>query len=330
MTEPDLAARPSAGRSIGPSAYDVVIRNGTVLDGTGVDGVVADVAFKDGVIAALGDINGTGRQELDAEGQLVLPGFVDVHTHYDGQATWESRLVPSAWHGVTTVVMGNCGVGFAPSRSGDEDRLVQLMEGVEDIPGTALHEGLSWEWTSFAEFLDAVARRPHDVDIAAMLPHSALRFFVLGAGALDGSPATPDQIGEMARLTREAVDDGAIGFSTSRTRAHRSANGERIPSYSAEAHELVALALAMGGTGRGVFQLVSDYVPLDDEFDLLERIVRESGRPLSFSLAQSPPRPPSSTDNCSIAWRRLVSRDCRSRRRWHRGVWGCSLVSTRR
>ena len=212
------------------SAYDLVIRNATVVDGTGNEPQVGDVAVRNGVIAAVGAVDGRGAREIEAEGALVTPGFVDIHTHYDGQATWDSALAPSSWHGVTTVVMGNCGVGFAPVTKTNRERLIELMEGVEDIPGTALHEGLSWEWESFPEYLDYLDRRPRDIDLGAQLPHGAVRLHVMGERGATQQPATPDDIAQMAEMARMAVEAGALGFSTSRTLNHRSSKGEPTPS----------------------------------------------------------------------------------------------------
>jgi len=246
----------------------------------------------------VGRIDGSGRRQLDADGLLVTPGFVDIHTHYDGQATWDSSLAPSSWHGVTTVVMGNCGVGFAPVRPSDHERLIELMEGVEDIPGTALHEGLSWDWQTFGEFLDALERQPHDIDFATQLPHGALRLHVMGERGARREPATPDDIAEMARIARQAVEDGALGFTTSRTLNHRTSRGEPTPTLTAEADELVGIARALGDARKGVLQLVSDFIDVDDEMATFRRMAAESGRPLSLSLAQSPLAPDS--------WRRIL------------------------
>ncbi len=267
------------------AAHDLIIRGGTVIDGTGSPARTADVAITGGIVTEVGRVGGTANQELDADGLLVTPGLVDIHVHYDGQATWDTRLIPSAWHGVTTVVAGNCGVGFAPVRPADHDRLIQLMEGVEDIPGAALHEGLPWTWQSFPEFLDALDGRPYDVDIATHVPHGALRLNVMGERGAQREMATPADIEAMATLAREAVEAGAIGFSTSRTRNHRSSNGELTPTLTADADELLGIARAVGATGRGVLQVVSDFDDVDAEFALFRAMAETSGRPLSFSLA---------------------------------------------
>jgi N-acyl-D-aspartate/D-glutamate deacylase len=268
--------------------FDVVIRAGTIVDGTGGPPRTGDVAVDRGVVVEVGEVSGTGTREVNADGALVAPGFVDIHTHYDGQASWDERLQPSALNGVTTVVMGNCGVGFAPATVGDHDRLIELMEGVEDIPGVALREGLTWEWESFPEYLEALARRTYDIDVAAQVPHAALRVFAMGERASAYAQATPEEIGVMAELAREAVAAGAMGFSTSRALNHKSSSGELTPSYDAGAEELIAIARAIGQTGKGVLQMASDFHPgTDVEFAMMREMVKASGRPLSFSLAQS-------------------------------------------
>jgi N-acyl-D-aspartate/D-glutamate deacylase len=272
-------------------AYDLVIRGGDVCDGTGAPLKAADVAVKDGVIVSVGRVDGAGNQEVDAAGALVTPGFVDIHTHYDGQATWDSTLSPSSWHGVTSVVMGNCGVGFAPIHSRDRQLLIELMEGVEDIPGTALHEGLSWDWQSFPDYLDALARRPHDVDIATQIPHAALRFFAMGEKAADGVKASEDEIRQMATLAKQAIEAGALGFSTSWTKNHKSSTGAYTPTLAADDEELRQIASAIGETKSGVLQLVDDYSDAEESFARMRMLIEASGRPLSFSLGQAPPVP---------------------------------------
>jgi len=221
-------------------------------------------------------------------GKVVAPGFIDIHTHYDGQAMWDSQLASSSWHGVTTVVMGNCGVGFAPVRVQDRQRLIELMEGVEDIPGVALHEGLDWQWESFGEYLKAIERRPHDMDIGAQLPHGALRVYVMGERAARLEPATESDTAQMRELAAEAMRAGAMGFSTSRSINHRSVKGEPTPSLRASEAELTGIAMGLADAGSGVLQLLSDFnVPSAiEEFAMLRRVVEKSGRPLSFSLAQ--------------------------------------------
>ena len=273
--------------------HDLVIRGGAVIDGTGAPARTADVAVSGGRITAVGRVDGAGDREVDADGALVTPGFVDIHAHYDGQATWDHRLAPSSWHGVTTVVMGNCGVGFAPVRPSDHQRLIELMEGVEDIPGSALHEGLSWEWQTFDEYLDAVDRVPHDIDVAAQVPHGALRLHVMGERGAQREPAGPQDIERMAALAGRGVAAGALGFTTSRTINHRTSRGEPTPTLTAAADELVGIARGVGAVGRGVLQVVSDHMDADDEFAMFRRMVAESGRPLSFSLVQNPFRPDS-------------------------------------
>jgi N-acyl-D-aspartate/D-glutamate deacylase len=271
--------------------YDLVVRGGTIYDGTGGEGFEGDVAVKDGRIAAVGEVRGSGAEEIDAKGQIVAPGFVDIHTHYDGQATWESRMQPSSWHGVTTVVMGNCGVGFAPCRPGDHERLIKLMEGVEDIPFPVLAEGLPWNWESYPDYLDQLSRRRFDVDIGSQLPHAALRVFVMGQRGVDREPATETDIAAMAALAKEAMEAGAIGFGTSRTLNHRSSDGSPIATLTAGEDELTGIALGIAAAGKGVLQVVSDFADEEAEFAMLRRVVERSGRPMSFSLIQSPVRP---------------------------------------
>ena len=267
-------------------AYDLVIRGGRVFDGSGGAAIDADVAVKDGRIAAVGQIAGRGAEEIDARGHIVTPGFVDIHTHYDGQATWDGRMQPSSWHGVTTVVMGNCGVGFAPCRPDDHDRLVRLMEGVEDIPFPVLTKGLPWNWESYGEYLDGLGARAYDVDIGSQLPHAALRVYVMGQRGVDREPATPEDIDRMGELAEQAMRAGAIGFGTSRTLNHRASDGSPIATLTASEEELTGIAMGIARAGRGVLQVVSDFADPAEEFAMLRRIVERSGRPLSFSLAQ--------------------------------------------
>jgi N-acyl-D-aspartate/D-glutamate deacylase len=266
--------------------HDMVIRGGRVIDGTGRAGFTADIAVAGGLIREVGRVAGRGRREIDADGALVTPGFVDIHTHYDGQATWSNRMSPSSHHGVTTVVMGNCGVGFAPCRPTDHEMLIELMEGVEDIPGAVLAEGIGWQWESFPEYLDFLGSRRYDMDIGAQLPHGALRVYVMGQRGADREPATAEDIAAMRAITAEAVRAGALGFSSSRTLNHRSSRGEPTPSLKAELNELLGIAAGLRDAGRGVIEMISDFGDLDEEFSFLEAMVRESGRPMSISLAQ--------------------------------------------
>ncbi len=269
--------------------HDIVIRNASVVDGTGAPPFHGDVAIAGGRIAevapraAHGDAPPPGRREIDAGGRLLAPGWIDIHTHYDGQATWDPEMTPSSWHGATTVVMGNCGVGFAPVRRGDEAFLIELMEGVEDIPGSALHEGIDWSWDSFPTYLDALGAMPRVLDVAAQVPHAAVRAYVLGERAHEA--ATADEIAEMARIVREAMEAGAAGFTTSRTILHRSKHG-LVPGTVAPADELRAIADAMGDVGRGVFQLISDQHVLEPERSLIGELARRAGVPVTLSLAQ--------------------------------------------
>jgi N-acyl-D-aspartate/D-glutamate deacylase len=272
--------------------HDLVIRGGTVVDGTGAPARRADVAISDGLVAAVGTDVGEATRTIDARGAIVAPGFVDIHTHYDGQASWDADMMPSSLHGATTVVMGSCGVGFAPCRAADRDKLVALMEGVEDIPGSALAEGLRWNWETFGEYMDALDRQPHTIDIGCMVPHDAVRVFAMGDRALAGESATDDELRAMGAIVREAIDLGAAGFSTGRTDNHRNRDGRPTPAADASAAELRAIATALAGSKRGVLQAVSDFdmfvshERFDPEFDLLEDLAKISGRPLSISLLQ--------------------------------------------
>ena len=279
-------------------AYDLVVRGGQVFDGEGGEPFSADVAIRDGRIAEIGQVRGRGAEEIDATGLIVTPGFVDIHTHYDGQATWDERMQPSSWHGVTTVVMGNCGVGFAPCKPGDHDRLVRLMEGVEDIPFPVLSQGLPWNWESYPDYLESLAGRRFDVDIGSQLPHAALRVFVMGERGANREPATEADIHAMAAIARRAVEAGALGFSTSRTLNHRTSDGQPTPTLTASEDELTGIAMGLAAAGKGTLQFVSDFGDAEEEFGMLRRIVERSGRPLSFSLVQSPREP--------LQWRRLL------------------------
>ena len=268
--------------------HDLVVRGGAVADGLGGPLVEADVAVSDGRITEVGRVAGAGREEIDARGRVVTPGFVDIHTHYDGQAVWDQRFAPSSWHGVTTAVMGNCGVGFAPVRVEDRDRLIELMEGVEDIPGVALHEGLDWAWESFDEYLGALERKPHDIDYGAYLPHAALRVYVMGARASRLEMATAEDSAQMRTLTEQAMRAGAMGFSTSRSINHKSVSGAPTPTLRASEQELTAIAMGVKDAGSGILQMITDFdaEDVDGEFALMRRLVEASGRPLTFSLMQ--------------------------------------------
>jgi N-acyl-D-aspartate/D-glutamate deacylase len=266
--------------------FELIVRNGLVVDGTGAEPIIADVAVSGGRIAQVGAVSARGREEIDARGLLVTPGFVDIHTHYDGQATWENRLVPSSAHGVTTVVMGNCGVGFAPCRPDQHEMLIRLMEGVEDIPHPVLVDGLPWTWETYPEYLDFLAGRRYDMDICGYVPHAPVRVYVMGQRGVDREPATAADLSQMARIVREAVQAGAIGFSTSRTFFHRSSDGKSTPSFEAAEDELMALAEALKAAGKGVMQLITDFDEPEQTFAMLRRLVQRSGRPLSVSLLE--------------------------------------------
>ncbi len=262
---------------------DLIIRGGTLIDGSGAARREGDVAITDGYITAVGDVPGRGRREIDAKGALVTPGWVDIHTHYDGQATWDPVLAPSSWHGVTTVVMGNCGVGFAPVRPGGENFLIELMEGVEDIPGTALTEGMDWRWESFPEYLDALEELDRAIDVGAQVPHAAVRAYVMGerCNAHDDVP-TKAELDAMAHIVRSGVQAGALGFSTSRTLLHKDKHGIYMPGTFAGSDEMLALGLAMKGLNHGVFELVSDHLGDDDEWQWITRFARETKRPVTL------------------------------------------------
>jgi N-acyl-D-amino-acid deacylase len=273
---------------------DLVIRGGTVVDGNGGEPFEGDVAILGDRIVAVGKWKGHGAEEIDARGKLVTPGFVDIHTHYDGQVTWENRTLPSAAHGVTTVLIGNCGVGFAPCRKADHDTLVRLMEGIEDIPEVVMTEGLKWNWETFPEYLDVIAAMPRDLDVVAQLPHSCLRVFTMGERGARGEDATPADLAEMTRLTTQAVHAGALGFGTSRTLFHRSSDGFDVPTKNAREAELDAVAAGLTAAGSGVIQAALDLLDddaLEAEVRLLGRVAQRSGRPVSFSLVQLPQAP---------------------------------------
>jgi N-acyl-D-aspartate/D-glutamate deacylase len=280
---------------------DLIIRNGTVVDGTGAEPIEADVAISAGIITDIGRITSTAAEEIDARDRLVIPGFVDVHTHYDAQATWASQITPSSCNGVTTVLLGNCGVGFAPVRPDQRDMLISLMEGVEDIPEVVMREGLPWTWESFPEFLDTLAGREFDVDVATQVPHAALRVYVMGQRGADREPASAGDRAEMAALAADGIRAGAFGFSTSRLLQHRTAEGEPIPSYGAAEEELAEIVDAVGAVGRGWLQVVADFGDQQEqEFGLLRRLVERSGLPLTLTLLQKNSHPEE--------WRQLLER----------------------
>jgi len=268
--------------------FDLVIRHGTIVDGTGAASREGDVAISSGRIAAVGRFEGDGLEEIEARGRIVTPGFVDIHTHYDGQAVWDSHLAPSAWHGVTTAVMGNCGVGFAPCRPPDREKLIELMEGVEDIPGPVMHEGLHWQWETFAEYVATLDRKERDIDLCALLPHAAVRVYVMGERAIRHEAATEADIAAMRRISADAIRAGAFGFSTSRTISHKSLTGEYTPTLRATEQELLGIGMGLNDAGSGFIEMVSDWDQPDarSEFAMLRRVVERTGRPAVFSLTQ--------------------------------------------
>jgi N-acyl-D-amino-acid deacylase len=278
--------------------HDTVIRGGTIVDGSGKAAFTGDVAISGGRIAAIGGKQGPGRREIDATGLLITPGWVDVHTHYDGQAMWDPLLAPSCWHGVTTVLFGNCGVGFAPVKKEHHGALMDLMEGVEEIPNPVLAAGLTWEWETFPQFMDALERRPRAIDIGAQAAHLPLRVYVMGDRAIRREAATPDDIAEMRRLTVEAMQSGAFGFTTSRTDSHKTPDGELVASRDADADELVGIGSALGAVGMGAFGMNSDFDDEDYELAWMTRLARETRRPVWYLLTdryEDPER-----------WRRLL------------------------
>ena len=282
------------------SQVDLVVRGGMVFDGNGGEPYQADIAIDGDRIVQVGTVTATGREEIDAAGLMVTPGWVDIHTHYDGQMTWDARMTPSSTLGATTIVAGNCGVGFAPARPADHETLIRLMEGVEDIPGAALHEGLSWRWESFGEYLDAVDALPHDIDVAVQVPHGALRVYVMGERGAKREPATADEIQQMRGIVAEAVKAGAIGFSTTRTMVHRTADGDLTPTLGAARAEMIGIAQGLRDAGSGVLQVASDFAEIDEEFALMRELTEVSGQMLSFSLVQA--------DVVPNRWRELLSR----------------------
>lgn len=280
--------------------HDIVVRGGMVVDGTGAPARLADVAIDGGVISQVGGSVSTGRRTINAEGLLVTPGFVDVHTHYDAQVSWDPYLTPSSWHGVTTVVAGNCGVGFAPARPDRHEWLIELMEGVEDIPGSAMSEGITWEWESYPEYLDAIERRSHVLDIGSQIAHGPLRAFVMGERGAANEPANAADIAQMSALVEEALRAGALGFSTSRTPIHRSKSGELVPGTNADATELLGIGDALGRVGHGVFQFAPEHVVLPEkEWGWMVALARRTGRTVSVNVNQ--------TDAGPDVWREVLA-----------------------
>ncbi|HLI81766.1 MAG TPA: amidohydrolase family protein [Candidatus Binataceae bacterium] len=280
--------------------HDLVIRNGKVVDGTGRPSFVGDVAIDNGKITSVGGKIGAGRREIDATGLLVTPGFVDIHTHYDGQVTWDPYLTPSSWHGVTTLVMGNCGVGFAPVAPGKEEFLIGLMEGVEDIPGTALAEGIKWNWESFPEYMNAVEKMKRAVDVGVQVPHGSVRAYVMGERGAHNEAATPDDIEKMAAVVRDGIRAGALGFTTSRTMLHRAKNKELVPGTFASEDELLGIGRALGQAGHGVFEMASDMVGPDATMEWMVKLSAETGLPITFAMAQ--------TDRDPHSYRKMLMR----------------------
>ena len=278
--------------------HDIVIRAGTIVDGTGSPGYIGDVAIDGDKIASVGGTAGPGKREIDATGRIVTPGWVDAHTHYDGQATWDSELAPSSWHGVTTILFGNCGVGFAPVRKADHASLIGLMEAVEEIPGIALAEGLKWNWESFPEFLDALDAFPRAIDVAAQIPHHPLRVFVMGDRAIRREKATAEDIEEMRRLVEEAMRAGAFGFTTSRTNSHKTPTGEMVPGRYSEIEELLGIGSALGKVGYGAFGINSDFDIETEELGWMTKLGQDTGRPVWFLLTDQPTDP--------ARWKRLM------------------------
>ncbi|HVN29635.1 MAG TPA: amidohydrolase family protein [Candidatus Binataceae bacterium] len=271
--------------------HDLVIRNGKIVDGTGKPAFVGDIAIDGNKITSVGGTAGAARREIDATGLLVTPGFVDIHTHYDGQVTWDPYLTPSSWHGVTTLVMGNCGVGFAPVEPGKEEFLIGLMEGVEDIPGTALAEGIKWGWESFPEYMNAVEKMKRAVDVGVQVPHGSVRAYVMGERGAHNEQATPDDIERMAAVVCDGIRAGALGFTTSRTMLHRAKNKELVPGTFASEDELLGIGRALGQAGHGVFEMASDMVGPDATMEWMVKLSSETGLPITFAIAQNDKAP---------------------------------------
>ena len=268
--------------------FDLILRGGTVIDGSGGPRYVADIGIKNGKVEKIGNITEAGTEEIDATGKLVTPGWVDIHTHYDGQATWDPILAPSSWHGVTTVVMGNCGVGFAPVRPQDRDFLIQLMEGVEDIPGAALAEGINWQWESFPEYLDALAAFPRAIDVATQVPHGAIRAYVMGERCNTDYAPSREEVAQMAELVREGVEAGALGFSSSKTLLHKDIKGDFMPGTFSGNDEMLALGLGMKGLNNSVFELVSDHLGEEEEWAWVTEFQKQTGLTVTLIATTAP------------------------------------------
>ncbi len=280
---------------------DIILKNGTIFDGTGNDSYVSDIFIKSGQITDIrkSNSNDSANQIINADGHIITPGFVDIHTHYDGQVTWDNYITPSSWYGVTTAIMGNCGVGFAPVRNEDHEKLITLMEGVEDIPEVVLKEGIEWQWETYSEYMNFLCDRNFDIDIGSQLPHGALRLYVMGKRGADREAATDDDIKKMSYLAAEAIENGAFGFTTSRTINHRTSDGDYVPQLEARENELLGIANSIGKTNKGVLQVVSDFLGGKEEYQMLERMVIESKRPLSITVAQ--------TDAVPYKWNELLT-----------------------
>ena len=278
--------------------HDTVIRGGTIVDGTGGKSFTGDIAIDGDRITEVGGKAGPAKRDIAADGMLVTPGWVDVHTHYDGQATWDKELAPSSWHGVTTILFGNCGVGFAPVRREHHDSLIGLMEAVEEIPGITLSEGLKWDWESFPQYLDALERMPRAIDVAAQVPHHPLRVYVMGERAINREKATAEDIEAMRRMTREALEAGAFGFTTSRTNSHKTPTGEMVPGRYSEVQELLGIGSALKGLKHGAFGVNSDFEIESEELAWMTKLGQDTGRPVWFLLTDRPTDP--------VRWQRLM------------------------
>ena len=283
------------------SKFDIIIKNGTIYDGSGMNSYVSDIFINDSKIVKIdkSSNNDTAKEIINAENKIVTPGFVDIHTHYDGQATWDNYISPSSWYGVTTAIMGNCGVGFAPVKNEDHHNLIKLMEGVEDIPEVVLTEGIKWQWETYNDYMDFLGKRKFDIDLGSQIPHGALRLYVMGQRGADREAATDEDILKMSKLASEAVENGAFGFTTSRTINHRTSDGDYVPQLEARENELVGIAKSIGKTNKGVLQVVSDFLGGKEEYLMLEKMVIESKRPLSITVAQ--------TDAAAYEWNELLS-----------------------